>query len=124
MARPAMGRCFQVGRLAYLPVLEFLPRPAHVLAATGKAESSHGDDPLYGLVFLLKKMLLYLRRTCMVRSWVAPAGNWTWQMMNPWSSSGRNEVADAEEEGHGGHNGAVDHQIAHRFAEERPTIPS
>src|SRR6185369_3121698 len=103
--------------LPKVPVLELDKGQAHVLAPTGKAKARHGNNPFHRFCFLLEKMLFQL----------------PYDLDGPLlGGAGRQlDLADDEslilvrqerggkmheEEGHGGHNGAVDHQVAHRLA--------
>ena len=77
------GRRFQIGDCAFLPVLEPDKGQSHVLAATGKAETGTVMRDSTVLVSFSRKCFSTCLITSRVRSWVAPAGNCTWQTMNP-----------------------------------------
>ncbi len=55
-----MAGAFRSWVLRNLPVFELHPCQPHVLAAAGKAEPGHGDDPLHRFGLLLQEMLLHL----------------------------------------------------------------
>jgi hypothetical protein len=92
MARPARASARRSGRSRRFQSLSltkamalFWPLPAKLKPATENTDSTASASSS-------RKWSSTVRRTARVRGWVAPAGNWTWVKMKPWSSSGRKAV--------------------------------